>query len=400
MSALVSSSSPRSARHKRGGYGTSRPVAELLARLQSLSPRVEQLLITGGLEIDATASRDPEFVAGVPAAARESVDLFTAVIELGDAWTPRLPQACARQVRYLARNMVPLDVVMRSCYSSVLLLFRLIAQADLSKEALAYLLEVQSRQGDRIMAAIAAEYRSEMKSIKRSPTRRLAGVVESLLAGEPGDTASLDYELDAWHLGLIAVGFEARPLFEALAERRDVRLLVVPRGPDTSWIWLGAERAISTEEIEALIPECGDAGSLALGEPRAGTDGWRLTHREAKTALGVISFGAGSRIRCADVLLPAALLRDHEMHRFLLDAYLRPFDRHRDAGVMRETLRSYLAHDCNASSAAGSLGVDRHTIQRRLQRAEEILGRRVDACRSELEVALRLERLLDTDKGS
>jgi DNA-binding PucR family transcriptional regulator len=60
---------------------------------------------------------------------------------------------------------------------------------------------------------------------------------------------------------------------------------------------------------------------------------------------------------------------------------------------MRKTLRTYMDHGCNATSTATSLGVDRHTIQRRLRRAEEVLGRRVDACRSELEVALHLEQL-------
>ena len=392
MSASVSTGSPRSAPCALDGRRHAPALAaELISHLRLVSPQVEDLLVARFLEIDAAANRDPEFVACVTAAARESVDLFASIIELGNSSTPCLPPAFARQTRYLARSGVPLDVVMR-CYSIVPLLVRFIAKGDLSKDALSYLLEIQGPQGDRLMGGIAAEYRDELEWLERSSSGHLAEVVEKLLAGESADTTALDYELDESHLGLIAVSFDPQPLLDAMARRHGCRILAVPRGADTSWIWLGGDLAASPEELESFIPVSGDAVSLAVGEPRAGIEGWRQTHREAKTALGV-NFGPQRLLRCADVVLPAALSRNQEIHRFFLDAYLRPLARQRDADLMRKTLRTYMDHGCNATSTATSLGVDRHTIQRRLRRAEEILGRRVDACRSELEVALHLEQL-------
>jgi PucR C-terminal helix-turn-helix domain/GGDEF-like domain len=387
------SSSPLRPGHRSEGQGRRpAPAAELLARLRSVAPEVERLLVARAVELEA-AGVDPEFMAGVPAAAGQLIGLFADAIEAGNRWAPRVPATVSRQIRYCARSGIPLDVVIRRCHSMVLLLVRRTAEGDLSKDALSYLFDVQSRQGDRLMNAIAAEYRDEVESLQRSPARRLAAAVEKLLAGEATDGTELEYELEGWHLGLIAVGPERGILLDALASRSDCRPLVVPRGRDISWIWLGADRAAPIRELARSAAELAEGVSLAVGEPRQGLEGWRATHREAKTAMGVMSYSCQRVTRCADVVISAALLRHPELRRFLLDAYLRPLDRHRNAGALRKTLRAYLAHGCNAASAATSLGVDRHTIQRRLHRAEQILGRRLDACRAELDVALRLERI-------
>jgi len=79
------------------------------------------------------------------------------------------------------------------------------------------------------------------------------------------------------------------------------------------------------------------------------------------------------------------------MKAVLLDAYLAPLGSGRDGAVLRDTLRTYFASGGNAASAAASLGVDRHTVQRRLRKVEEAIGRTLDTCRAELEVALRVE---------
>lgn len=391
MRRSVSGSPLRPVRRRQSHGRTTPAAAELVARLRSIGPQLERLLVARALELGAAS--DPEFLAGVPAAAGQLIRLFADAIEQGDRWAPRVPAAISGQIRYCARSGVPLDVVMRRCHSMVLLLVRRTAEGGLSKDALSYLFDVQGRQGDRLFNAIAVEYRSELESLERSPTRRLARGVEKLLAGETAEGADLEYELDGYHLGLIAVGPERGILLDALASRSDCRLLVVPRGPDISWIWLGADRAAPIRELARSLAELAEGVSLAVGEPREGLEGWRTTHREAKTALGVMSHGCQRVTRCADVVLSAALLRHPDIRRFLLDAYLKPLDRHRNAGALRKTLRAYLEHGCNAASAATSLGVDRHTIQRRLHRAEEILGRRLDACHAELDVALRLERI-------
>lgn len=133
---------------------------------------------------------------------------------------------------------------------------------------------------------------------------------------------------------------------------------------------------------------------LALGEPGAGLAAWRLSHRQAKTALLVALRCPRSFVRYGDVALLSAVLTDDLLASSLRQLYLAPLEAGRDGGtVARETLRAYFAAGCNASSAAKALGVQRHTVTHRLRASEEKIGRPLDSCSSELEVALRLATL-------
>jgi DNA-binding PucR family transcriptional regulator len=98
-------------------------------------------------------------------------------------------------------------------------------------------------------------------------------------------------------------------------------------------------------------------------------------------------------VRGSDVVLLAAAIHDDTMRKSLVDRYLGPLGERRDAGTLRETLRTYFSLDCNAASAAAALGVNRHTVQRRLQKVEKTIGRSLDTCRAEMDVALRVEQL-------
>lgn len=369
---------------------------ELVERLRSRSPEVKEALVARGLDIEPVVNGDPEGLAGLRAAVSETVELIASVIEQGESWSPRLPPAVAALVRYLARNDVALDAVMRGYYGVTSVLFEFLTEeiAHLPEGALPYLVGVQSQHGDQLMSAVSAEYMSELERLDRSPAQRLAKRVQRLLAGQPVDSAELGYDLDAWHLGLVAVGATAEQAVRSLAERLGCQILLVPRNSETVWAWLGARRGVPFAELERLVSTTVDASvRLAVGEPRRGVDGWRLTHREAQTALGVMLHSSQRLVRGSDVVLPAAVLRDDAMRKSLIDTYLGPLDGRKDARVLRETLRAYFALDCNAASAAASLGVDRHTVQRRLRRVEEIIGRPLATCRTELEVALRVEEL-------
>jgi len=80
--------------------------------------------------------------------------------------------------------------------------------------------------------------------------------------------------------------------------------------------------------------------------------------------------------------------------RSLRETYLAPLDARGDSGpVLRETLRAYFDAGFNAATAAAALQVDRHTVQRRLRKVEEALGRLLHTCHAEIEVALLLEEL-------
>ena len=93
-------------------------------------------------------------------------------------------------------------------------------------------------------------------------------------------------------------------------------------------------------------------------------------------------------------MLLAAALRDETLASSLKEIFLAPLASQRDGGATSlQTLREYLSSGRNASAAGSALGVNRHTVESRLNTAQQHLGRALDTCLIELEVALRLEEL-------
>jgi hypothetical protein len=368
---------------------------KLLERLRSRSQEVEEAIVAAALNIEPAVSTDAEGHAGLRAAARETVELIADLIREGERWKSKLPPAVSSQVRRLARSGVTLDSVMRGYYATISLCFEFATTeiSELPSDTLPYLIGIQSEHGDYLMSAVSAEYESELARLERSPgPRRLEERIHRLLDGDAAGVTGLDYDFESWNLGMVAVGPEVESAAQCLAERLGCRLLLLPRGAETAWIWLGANRPIAFAKLErALRNKVDGEMALAIGEPRRGIDGWRFTHREALVALEVMRRKPQTLVRCSDVVLLAAAMRDEELARILVDLYLSPLGSRKDGEVLRETLRSYFASRCNAASAAASLGVDRQTVRRRLRKVEERIDRKLDRCGMEIEMALQLE---------
>jgi hypothetical protein len=369
---------------------------ELAARVRARSTEVEQAFI---VRIGAIAEfeMDAEFLVALRTASQETIDYALRAVEEGESWSMAVPPSVAAQVRLLAREGASLEATLHgySTVHNVLMEFLTEEMYPLPQDVLGHMLRVHSRQNNMMMMALTKEYTSEVARLERSSAQQLAEQIQGLLAGKPVEGPEFDYDLDAWHLGVIAAGKAPELSVRRLAEELGCRLLLVPRGPETIWAWLGAQRSVSVSKFERLASSKLSASvSFAIGEPRQGIDGWRLTHQEAQIALTVMLRSPERLVRCADVVLLAAATRDDKIARFLLDAYLRPLEKRKDGEALKRTLRSYLTAGCNAASAAASLGVDRHTVQRHLGKIEESLGRPLDSCRAELEVALRVDALI------
>jgi hypothetical protein len=382
--------------------------AELVARLRVRSAEIEDTIFNRVRQLTEPAeSNDPEYRAGLRATVAEAVDYALRGMENGEEWEGQIPEAATAQARRAARSGVKLDTVLRRYAAGDRLVGEFILDEasqlpnELPNETMRQLLRSQGPHVDRMMAGVSAVYMEELEQMRRSPAQRMTERVQRLLEGDaPLDAASLDYELDGWHLGLVVTGSRPDVAARTLAAGLNRQPLVVPRGEDSAWAWLGGRHRLAVSEVERYLAAgvLGDV-RLAVGEPRPGFEGWRLTHHEARAAQQVMMRRPQALTRAGDVVLLAAVLRDDLLAKSLRETYLAPLDAQGDAGIgLRETLRAYIDSGFNAAAAAAALGVDRHTVQRRLRKVEEALGRLLPTCSAEIEVALALEELDGTSQ--
>jgi len=380
--------------------------AGLAERLRARRPEIGEAVFARfrALGFDPAEGEDAEYVAGSRAAVTETVDYGLGAIERGEEWFGAIPPAAVAQVRRAARKGVNLDkVLLRNNAGHTVLEDFVMQEVDVASQSIV-LRGVFGTLGallDHFTALLAHEYQREVERTAHLPELRRAERVRRLLAGVPVDARELGYEFDAEHLGIIAMGANAGEALRALAAALGRELLSVSAGEETVWAWFGGRRALDIADFERLVSRKAPASvSLAVGGSGSGIDGWRLTHRQAKAAALVALRRPQRLTRYADVSLLAAVLRDPELARSLVNVHLSPLDGQKDSAVSRETLRAYFAAGCNAATAAATLRVDRHTVERRLHTIETRLGRFLHTCRAELEVALRLEELGDPTRPS
>jgi hypothetical protein len=370
----------------------------VIARLHSRRVELERAILGRVREIvrDPPHSEDPEYVFGLRAAIASILEYALAAFEQGEEWLGPIPSAALEQAQRAACIGVSLDTMLRRYIAGYALVWEFVLE-EAAHGGLGHENSLQGVQTmyalllDRLIVAVTDEYRREVERAARSPERRRAELVLRLLAGGHGDSAEVGYELEAWHLGVIATGKNAAGAVRGLAVALDRELLPISRGKDTVWGWLGGRRRLGSD-IERLLPATWPADvSLAMGEPGRGVEGWRLTHGQAQAALRVVLRRPQKLTRYADVALLAAALDDEILARSLLAIYLSPLgDR---SSELHATLHEYFKASRSTSSTAKALGCVRQTVENRLHTAERAIGRPLHECLSDLEVALHLDEL-------
>jgi hypothetical protein len=354
--------------------------------------------------VETISDREQEGVlhpAALGRAVAENVEVGLHQLEHGIRSEDRMVEVALRQARLAARNGVSSDTVLRRYAAGERLLADFVVQEadDVAGAILHRILSRQRQQVDRVCKAIAAAHRREREALGSSPPARLEQQVVRLLAGDPSvDVARLDYPFEGWHVAMLMIGSSGEERARAIAAALGRRLLAVCRPEGISWAWVGGRERPSHTELQAAVEAHANGVSIGLGEPRRALEGWRQTHQEARAAFEVMRRRPQKLTRARDILLLAAVMRDETLARSLLETYMAPLDRYgSSAGALRETLRAYLEVGGNAVTAAAALGVDRHTVHRRLRKAEEAIGGPLHGCYGELEVALELDRLQEPE---
>ncbi len=382
-----------------GGEGR----AELANCLRARISEIQQAVLARVSAIsDSQEVADPTYSEGLELAVLAALEYGLAGVETGGEGLPPIPDVLLSQARLAARNGVSLDTVLRRYFAGYALLGDVLIEELEDRKSfgefeLKGLLRAQAALFDRLLAAVGEEHARETRRVADSPEWRRAEQIERLLNGEPLQTAELDYDFAAHHLGVIAAGLEAEEVIRRLAKQLDCRLLLVPRGEGPVWGWLGSRRPVDPERMERHVSEHPPDGAfLAAGEPAMGIAGWRLTHRQARAVLPIALRGRQALVRYVEEALLASVLQDDVLTSSLRQLYLSPLVAERDGGqAFRATLRAYFAADRNVSSAAAALGVSRQTVVNRLRAIEERIRRPLSHCAAEVEAALRLADLDD-----
>ncbi len=380
----------------------------LVRRLRSRQAELQEAVFAHVRNIapDAATDEDAQLAAGLREMIAACVDCGIASIERGAHSPEPIPPAVAAQARRAASSGVSLTTALRRCAAGSTLVWSFVlgevARHDLPEEpGYELLLQVSAVMG-ALLACVQAEigeaHSFEIRRGARSREQRRAEIVHKLLAGESaeaGELADLGYELEAWHLGVIATGAEAGKAVRALAAGLGRELLWIPRGRETVWAWLGGRRPLACADIERVLAMRKEVdASLAVGEPRRGADGWRQTHGEAGGALLVARCRPRRLTRYLDVASEATALQDEAFADSLIEMYLSPLDDMRIGGhAARNIVRALLHTGHNVSSAASTLKVNRSTVHRQRNEIERRIGCQLQKRQVEIEVALRVEDL-------
>jgi PucR family transcriptional regulator, purine catabolism regulatory protein len=139
----------------------------------------------------------------------------------------------------------------------------------------------------------------------------------------------------------------------------------------------------------------GSAVRLAFGRVATGTDGVRVSYREALDVLGYEN--AGRVARYEDALLPRVLLGDAAARAAFIAETLGGLDGHKAGAALRAAVLRYAEEGFALRRTATALGIHPNTLRYRLERATDLTGLSFDDAdvRFRLQLAARLLRLSD-----
>ncbi|WP_238013434.1 PucR family transcriptional regulator [Dactylosporangium sp. AC04546] len=254
---------------------------------------------------------------------------------------------------------------------------------------------------DDTVTAISARMRAERDELTRGTHAERRETVTLLLDGAPitRERAEhrLGYGLQSTHTAAIVwtddpdadlrqLDRAADALAEAAARARPLSILA---SAATRWVWVHGQPDMN--HLRTALDSL-PAVRIALGPTATGVDGFRRSHLDALTTQQMLArLTSASRLASHDEIELVALLTadperaDRFVKRTLGGLETAPPE-------LLETLRVFIAEQCNASRAAERLFTHRNTLLRRLARAERLLPRPLPQHTVEVGAALEVLR--------
>lgn len=358
---------------------------------------------------------DPAFTEAVQASTLANIEaIFALLAGRGDA--DAIPESALALAEVSARLEVPIGEIDKAYRVGLTSLWSRWFDAALKHAGEAGIEELISGPTltihayvDRVLDCVVArhcEVRHELHSTRRDQRRRtLTEIIEGQIEViTPELDRMLDYHLADTHLALLIETDEGSSPDAEVAGLRaaaDARGTLVVQHGAKSWIaWLCRPTGFDAKQLTRLRRALAETGlTIAVGEPGESIHGMRRSREQALDAARVQRALGAEGHRCLwarEVRLESLLMHDEDRARaFLAEELGRLRAPDPSTARLRETLLAWLATGSHVSAAA-MLRVHENTIRNRIRAAEALLGTPLMNRRTELQVALRLERVLNS----
>jgi hypothetical protein len=260
---------------------------------------------------------------------------------------------------------------------------------------------------DFIVGRASLGYVEREEELRRSGAQARRRIIEQVLSGEDDRHARdhfpiLRYDLTSAHVALLVTGADDRSA-ELLAETTRGAVgasaaLVMRMSPQTVAVWLARPQPWSPHHLGTIADTVRAGGHVAsVSEPEAGVAGFRLGWAQVAIVESIRkALPREPSVLCAgDVRLEVLHLKDPDSAKQFIARELGSLG---EAGPRHDELRDTLLVFLQSRShveAANALSVHEHTVRNRVARAEQILGHSAAKRSTEIQVALRLRRVLD-----
>lgn len=263
---------------------------------------------------------------------------------------------------------------------------------------------------DWISQHIVSVYECERERWLENRSAVRAARIKELIDGKSADTdraeENIGYSLRQRHVGVVLWIDEestsdgdlstlerwATALGERLGSKGKPLVVACDRTSVWAWLPFGHRDVFDPAAVRSFAEADSTAPRVAFGEPVAGVDGFRETHRQALRAQAlalaggtdsVIGFGEpGVAAAC---LLSADLPSTRAWVQRVLGRLALADDQH---GRLRDTVRVFLAEGGSYTAAAERLTMHKNSVKYRVARAEEERGRPISDDRLDVELAL------------
>jgi DNA-binding PucR family transcriptional regulator len=270
---------------------------------------------------------------------------------------------------------------------------------------------------DQTSEEIVAAYTRERERWLRNRSAARAARIRDLLSGERVDVsateATLGYRLRQYHVGLVCwAGDAAGPADEISRLEHAVchvaaqaacggEPVFLPRDESSAWAWLPLGIRDTFDAAAASTADADGDIYFAFGDAAHGTAGFRLTHRQAVAAQAV-ALAAGSAppraVAFSEVAPVAMMLGSTDLLRAWVRSTLGALatdDEHH--ARLRDTLLVFLQTGGSYKTTAERLVLHKNTVQYRIRKAEESIGRPVGENRHDVELALQATHWLGSE---